>query len=64
MNEAFFIVRHGLVAGAMMTCHGPFPTEEQAMAIAPQLPPADYTIYGGAKAGKSFSIAQPILTFK
>lgn len=64
MKNAFFVVRDGMVAGNLMTAHGPFPSEEAAIAAAAAFQPGSYTIYGSATEGKKFSIAAPVLTFK
>lgn len=64
MKEAVFIVREGIVAGMLATAHGPFASEQEAIAVAASLQPGSYTIYGGASEGKKFTIAAPVLTFK
>lgn len=63
MDKAVFIVRDGMVAGSLMTAHGPFPSEEAAVAAAASFQPGSYTIYSGAVFGKKFTIAAPVLTF-
>lgn len=64
MKDAFFIVRDGMVAGTLATAHGPFQSEEAAIAAAAAFQAGSYTIYGGANEGKKFTIAAPVLTFK
>jgi hypothetical protein len=63
MVKAVFIVRDGMVAGSLMTAHGPFPSEEDAIAAAASFQPGSYTIYGGAAVGKKFTIAAPVISF-
>jgi hypothetical protein len=63
MQNAIFIVREGMPAGALMTVHGPFVDEATALVVAATLQPGKYTIYSNASPGKSFSIAPPIVSF-
>jgi hypothetical protein len=63
MQGAYFVVRTGMMAGPLMTVHGPFENEAAAIAAAAGFQPGQYTIYGGAMPGKTFSIAAPIITF-
>ena len=63
MDKAIFIVRDGMVAGMLATVHGPFPTEEAAVAAAATFQPGSYTIYTGATAGKMFTVSAPVVSF-
>ncbi len=63
MQSAYFVVRDGMLAGALMTVHGPFENEAAAIAVAASFQPGQYTIYGGAMPGKTFFIAAPVVTF-
>lgn len=64
METATFIVRAGMPAGIIPTVHGPFADETAAIAAAAAgLQPGAYTVFSGAKAGKTFKIAAPVVTF-
>lgn len=64
MQEAWFITRAGMVAGALATSHGPFESEAEALSTASKLPPASYTVFGPTAPGKQFEVAAPVVTFK
>ena len=63
MEEAWFIARQGMISGALATVHGPFASEEEATAVAGQLQPGSYTIYGPASVVSTFVVAAPVVTF-
>lgn len=58
----FFIASDKLIAGAMLTCRGPFATKSAAIAAAEAVhQPGDYTVYGPAEAVHKVSIAAPVV---
>jgi hypothetical protein len=63
MDKAYFVVRSGMPAGAIPTCHGPFSDEAAVRAAAAAFQPGSYQIYGGATPAATFSIAAPVITF-